>query len=61
MAEKIRIARAAVARIQLGPDHSFDASTTAQQVAKLLPDQPLTVVTNSLQTGVTAYRKAGHS
>lgn len=57
VAEKIRIARAAAARIQPGQTILFDASTTAQQVAKLLPDQPLTVLTNSLQTALILTEK----
>lgn len=57
VAEKIRIARAAAARIQPGQTILFDASTTAQQVAKLLPDQPLTVLTNSLQTALLLTEK----
>lgn len=57
VAEKIRIARAAVARIQPGQTILFDASTTALQVAKLLPDQPLTVLTNALQTALVLLEK----
>lgn len=57
VAEKIRIARAAIARIQPGQTILFDASTTVQQVAKLLPDQPLTVLTNSLQTALLLIEK----
>jgi DeoR family L-fucose operon activator len=55
--EKLRIARAAVARIRPGQTILFDASTTALQVAKLLPDQPLTVVTNALQTALVLVEK----
>ncbi len=55
--EKIQIAKAAVARIRPGQTILFDASTTAQQVAKLLPDQPLTVVTNALQTALILSSK----
>ncbi len=57
VAEKTRIARAAVARIQPGQTILFDASTTALQVAKLLPDQPLTVLTNALQTALVLAEK----
>lgn len=56
-AEKIQIASAAVARIQPGQTILFDASTTALQVAKLLPDQPLTVLTNALQTALALAEK----
>ena len=55
--EKLQIAKAAVARIQPGQTILFDASTTALQVAKLLPDQPLTVVTNALQTAMALVEK----
>ena len=57
VAEKTRIARAAVARVQPGQTILFDASTTALQVAKLLPDQPLTVLTNGLQTALALLEK----
>ncbi len=56
-AEKLQIARAAVARIKPGQTVLFDASTTALQVAKLLPDQPLTVLTNALQTALALVEK----
>lgn len=46
---KANIARAALRHVQKGQTLYFDPSTTVQQLAKLLPDQPLTVVTNSLQ------------
>ncbi|MEI6339379.1 MAG: DeoR/GlpR family DNA-binding transcription regulator [Verrucomicrobiota bacterium] len=54
---KLRIARAAVTRIRPGQTIFFDASTTALQVAKLLPDQPLTVLTNALQTALALAEK----
>ncbi len=56
-AEKLQIARAAVARIRAGQTILFDASTTALQVAKLLPDQPLTVLTSALQTALALVEK----
>ncbi len=56
-AEKLQIARAAVARIRPGQTILFDASTTALQVARLLPDQPLNVITNSLQTALALVEK----
>lgn len=55
--EKLRIARAAVARIKPGQTILFDASTTALQVARLLPDHPLTVLTNALQTALALLEK----
>ncbi|MEM6391457.1 MAG: DeoR/GlpR family DNA-binding transcription regulator [Planctomycetota bacterium] len=48
MAEKGAIARAALKLIEPGTVIALDASSTACQLAKLLPDQPMTVVTNSL-------------
>lgn len=56
-AEKLRIARTAAARIRPGQTILFDASTTALQTAKLLPDQPLTVLTNALQTALALSQK----
>ncbi len=56
-AEKLQIARAAVARIRPGQTILFDASTTALQVARLLPDQPLNVLTNALQTALALVEK----
>lgn len=41
IAEKRQIAAVAVARIRPGQTILFDASTTALEVAQLLPDQPL--------------------
>ncbi|CAN5624141.1 rhamnose catabolism operon transcriptional regulator RhaR [soil metagenome] len=55
--EKARIARAAVTRIEAGQTILFDASTTALAVAQLLPDQPLTVLTNALQTALVLAEK----
>ncbi len=48
-AEKSSIARAALALLQAGQTIFLDASTTTLQVAHLLGETPLTVVTNSLQ------------
>ncbi|MEM6550662.1 MAG: DeoR/GlpR family DNA-binding transcription regulator [Planctomycetota bacterium] len=48
MVEKGAIARAALRLIEPGTVIALDASSTACQLAKLLPDQPMTVVTNSL-------------
>lgn len=55
--EKIQIAKAAIARIKPGQTLLLDASTTALQVAKLLPDQVLTVLTNALQTALALTEK----
>jgi DeoR/GlpR family transcriptional regulator of sugar metabolism len=51
-AEKARIARAALERIRPGQTIFLDPSTTVLQLARILPDQPLTVVTNSLQVAL---------
>ena len=56
-AAKNRIAQAAVRRIRPGQTILFDASTTALQVARLLPDAPLTVLTNALQTALALVEK----
>ncbi len=55
---KLRIARAALGRIRPGQTVVLDASTTVLQLARLLPDQPLKVLTNSLPI---ALALAGHS
>jgi len=47
--EKTAIARDAVQRIEEGDTILVDASTTAMQMVRLLPDIELTVLTNSLQ------------
>lgn len=48
MAEKRRIARAAVTRIQNGDAVLLDGGTTTLEVAKLLVGRPVQIVTNSL-------------
>lgn len=55
--EKQLIAQAAVAHIKPGQTIFFDPSTTALQVATLLPDQPLTALTNSLQVAMALAEK----
>ncbi|BDI30324.1 putative HTH-type transcriptional regulator YulB [Capsulimonas corticalis] len=47
--EKSAIAREAVRLIEEGDTIIVDASTTAWQMTKLLPDIPLTVLTNAMQ------------
>ncbi len=47
--EKSRIAEEAIRRIQPGERVILDASTTAWHMAKRLPNQPLTVITHSVQ------------
>ena len=56
-AEKKRIARTALRHIKQGETIFLDASTTAYQLALMLPDQPLTVITNSLQTALSLSEK----
>jgi DeoR/GlpR family transcriptional regulator of sugar metabolism len=55
---KARIARAALRHVREGGTVFFDASTTVLQLAALLPDRPLTVVTNALQTALTLAEKS---
>ncbi len=57
IAEKRLIAAAAVARIRPGQTILFDASTTALEVAQLLPDQPLHVLTHALPTALALAEK----
>jgi DeoR/GlpR family transcriptional regulator of sugar metabolism len=47
-AQKSAIARAALEMVEPGSVIALDASSTCCQLARILPDQPLTVVTNSL-------------
>jgi DeoR/GlpR family transcriptional regulator of sugar metabolism len=55
--EKIKIAKAAVNRIKTGQTILLDASTTVLQVARLLPDQSLSVLTNALQIALVLADK----
>jgi len=48
-AEKTAIAREAVKLVEEGDTILIDASTTAFQMARMLPDMTLTVLTNSMQ------------
>lgn len=50
--EKAAIAREAVKRIHEGDVILLDASTTAWQIAQLLPDMSLTVLTNAIKVAV---------
>lgn len=54
---KQRIAEAVVPRIKPGQTVYFDASTTVLQLAQLLPDQPVTIVTNGLQIAMALAEK----
>lgn len=54
---KRAIATAASHRIQPGQTLFFDASTTTKQLALLLPDDSMTVVTNALQIALILLRK----
>jgi DeoR/GlpR family transcriptional regulator of sugar metabolism len=58
---KARIARAALTRVAEGSTVFFDASTTVLQLAAVLPDKPLTVITNSLQTALCLSEKTNVS
>lgn len=57
MAAKLCIAAAAVKRIKPGQTIYFDASTTVLQLANILPDQPLTVITNGIQIALALAEK----
>lgn len=46
---KRAIARAALSLIEPGQTVFMDPSTTVQQLARIVPDQPLTILTSSLQ------------
>ncbi len=57
VAAKQAVARAALEHIRPGRTVYFDASTTVLPLALLLPDQPLTVVTNGLQNAMALAEK----
>lgn len=50
--EKVRIAREAVQWIKPGDSILFDASSTVWELAKILPDMQLTVLTNAINVAV---------
>ena len=52
VAEKRLIAHRALGSIQSGDTILLDASSTALELARLLPDQPLTVLTNALKVAI---------
>lgn len=58
MSGKRRIATAALQRVKPGQTIYFDASTTVLQMAELLPEIPLTVVTNGLQIALALAEKS---
>ncbi len=51
------IGRVVLGRIRAGQTILFDASTTVRQLAEILPDQPLTVITNGLRTALILTQK----
>lgn len=55
--EKKQIAMAAVGLIQPGDRVMLDASTSAWWMARLMPDQPLTVLTNSMKVSLELASK----
>lgn len=57
MNEKKEIATEAVKLVQLGDQIILDASSTAWYMAKILPDIPLTVLTNSIKVAVELSSK----
>lgn len=55
--EKKLIAQAAVGLVEPGDRVMLDASTTAWWIARYLPDQPLTVLTNSMKVALELSAK----
>ncbi len=55
--EKAAIAREAVTRIGAGDTLFIDASSTALELARILPDIPLTVLTNAIKVAVELAKK----
>ncbi|MBJ7326169.1 MAG: DeoR/GlpR transcriptional regulator [Chthoniobacterales bacterium] len=58
IAQKRRIARAAAQRLQPGQTVYFDASTTVLELVRILPEIPLTVVTNSIENAIVLADKS---
>ena len=56
-AEKQAIARAAARRLRAGQTVYFDASTTVHELVRVMPDIPLTVVTNSIENALALSEK----
>jgi DeoR/GlpR family transcriptional regulator of sugar metabolism len=57
-AEKQAIARAAARRLRAGQTVYFDASTTVLELVRVMPDIPLTVVTNSIENALALSEKS---
>jgi DeoR/GlpR family transcriptional regulator of sugar metabolism len=51
------ISRLALGHIRAGQTILFDASTTVRQLAEMLPDQPLTAITNGIRTALILTQK----
>jgi len=56
-AEKQAIARAAAVRLRPGQTVYFDASTTVLELVRVMPEIPLTVVTNSIENALALGEK----
>ena len=56
-AEKQAIARASARRLRAGQTVYFDASTTVLELVRVMPDIPLTVVTNSIENALALSEK----
>ncbi len=55
--QKMQIAKQAVAMVKTGDTLLLDSGTTTLQMARILPDQNLTIVTNSLPIGTELSRR----
>jgi DeoR/GlpR family transcriptional regulator of sugar metabolism len=55
--EKQSIARCAARRLRAGQTVYFDASTTVLELVRVMPDIPLTVVTNSIENALALAEK----
>lgn len=54
---KREIARAALQHVEEGDVLALDASSTAYELARILPDVPLTVITNSLAIPICLWKR----
>ncbi|QKS69759.1 DeoR/GlpR transcriptional regulator [Paenalkalicoccus suaedae] len=57
LSEKKKIAQKALEFVQEGEIIAIDASTTTRQFAKVLPNIPITVITNSIQVSIELAKK----
>lgn len=58
---KVKIAEKAISMVEKGRSVYFDAGSTTMQLAKMLPDDNLTIVTSGVNIGMTLMKKPASS